>query len=551
MKKSSDNTNRPRKLEEVFRDGFEPAEVTPRASIWHRIEQELEVKQAGYYKKRLAWYRSLAAASITLLVLAISYFWYDTQTSHRVNFPSTSSPNTATQHNNISSPPKITESEKLTPTHQPSVTTSVKPNLPTVIGVTEASPANGTASPAEVSAINKKLAAVRQARVEQSRQSLTELKNLADLSARKNITPESSSGFNTDSLKTATASEITKHTSPSPVAADSSQLAAAEKSSLFKNDSAAAFTAAVKPKEAKKNTNTSRWALGGGTGSQYFEQNIKFANAGNPMSFTGTAASYANSVVYKNVAGNSLEAASKEFDENTRSAFSYRAAVAANYRLNDKWSLEAGLIFAENKAQTTTTYIIYKKPAALNNIPSLNSGSSNFADKQLATNVTIPVTIFLAKLTDNYLNNSYLSVDKVDPFTMYYRYRQLGVPVKLRYQQGRGKWFNFVQAGGAINVLLQTSILSDSPKVPEAEYTIGQASPFRKWYFTALGSVGRGLKLSEVWQMQGSLDVARNFSALTLSPDQIPNVSQHKSYYVGFGISTSYVIGKKTDFRNK
>jgi hypothetical protein len=162
----------------------------------------------------------------------------------------------------------------------------------------------------------------------------------------------------------------------------------------------------------------------------------------------------------------------------------------------------------------------------------------------MASNVTVPVTVFMAELTGGYLNNSNITVDKVSPFNVYYRYRQVAVPVKIRYQRGRGNWFTFVQAGGAANILLQASILSDSPQVPDVEYSLGQTSPFRKWYFTALGSVGRGLKVSEVWQVQGSLDVARNFSTLT-NQDLQPNTSQKKPYYVGFGISSSYLIHKK------
>ncbi|RDC64988.1 hypothetical protein [Adhaeribacter pallidiroseus] len=332
----------------------------------------------------------------------------------------------------------------------------------------------------------------------------------------------------------------------SSLATDSSGVMMAKNQPEFKKDSAAVIAAALFPEETKKKTVGSRWAIGGGTGSQYFDQNIKFASAGTNF-FGNPSTNYALSAVSKNTGSNSIEAASKEFNENTRSSFSYRAAVGANYRINDKWSIEAGLTFAENKAQTTTSYIIYKRPAALNAIANIKAENA-FLDNTsngITTNVTIPVTIFLAKLTDTDLNNAQVTVEQVTPFNMYYRYRQIGVPVRLRYQQGRGKWFNFVQAGGALNVLLQTSILSDSPKVPAVEYPLGRSSPFRKWYGTALGSVGRGLKISEVWQVQGSLDVARSFSTLTLSTDQIPGLNQQKPYYVGFGISSSYVIGKK------
>ncbi|PSR55643.1 hypothetical protein AHMF7605_20100 [Adhaeribacter arboris] len=552
MKESSDNSRRPRKLEEVFRDGFESAEVNPRASIWHRIEQDLEVKQAGYYKRRLVWYRSVAAASITLLILAVGYFWYDTQTSHHLKATGAT---LAVENNKATSPAVETQTNKVTPANEPLVAPKVHLSDQTAsITATEAPliSANGLSKKAE-------LATITRSRTKLSGKSGPPINNMPSLAREPGLTNNQfsltdqksnvnnkNSDLSTGSLRSTLARSGAKPTPSLSIQTDSVRLAVTEKPSLFKKDSAA-FMLAANSNEAKKTANIARWELGGGTGSQYFEQNIKFADAGSNSFSLSPLGSYANAIVSKNQGGNTIEAASEEFNQNTRSAFSYRAVVAATYRLNDKWSIETGLSFAENKAQTTTSYIIYKRPVTLNNIPGVNTGNSNFNNigSPIAQNVTIPVTIFLARLTDNYLTNANVTVEKVAPFTMYYRYRQMGLPVKLRYQQGRGKWFNFVQAGGAINVLLQTSVLSDSPKVPAAEYGIGQPSPFRKWYLTALGSVGRGLRVTEAWQIQGSLDVARSFSALTLSPGQLPDVNQNKPFYVGFGISSSYVIGKK------
>ncbi|QMU31331.1 hypothetical protein [Adhaeribacter radiodurans] len=553
MKESSDNSNRPRKLEEVFRDGFESAEVNPRTSIWHRIEQDLEVQQAGYYKKRLVWYRSVAAASITLLMLAMGYFWYDTQTGHHLNVPNASSPNLAVENSKTIAPAKGTESNKLTSPDQSSVTINNTADDKSVkIASTEVEPASQAYMSKE-----RRLATITRRGVKPGATTIAEVNNSVSFTRQADVTnnhqPDKGIAINKnpnlqpDSLRSTLALGAAKLESPLNRQADSVQIAAVDKPSLFKTDSTAFDLAATNSTETKKRVQANRWAVGGGTGSQYFEQNIRFADAGSQSFAAAPLGNYANAIVAKNQPGNSIEAASEEFNQNTRSAFSYRAAVAATYRLNDKWSIETGFSFAENKAQTTTSYIIYKRPVTLNNIPGVNIGNVNYGnnDNLMGQNVTIPVTIFLARLTDDYLTNANVSVEKVDPFTMYYRYRQMSLPIKLRYQQGRGKWFNFVQAGGAVNVLLQTSVLSDSPKVPAAEYSIGQPSPFRKWYLTALGSVGRGLKVTDAWQVQGSLDVARSFSPLTLSPDQLSNVNQSKSYYVGFGISSSYVIGKK------
>lgn len=536
MKESSDNTNQPRKLEEVFRDGFEPAEVTPGPGIWNRIEQELDGKQAGYYKRRLAWYQGLAAASIVLLLLAMGYFWYDTKTAHQLNMPASSS--VATTPNHTAPPTGSARPQTQVSTLPAETAESETTNLAAISRANRKGPVAKLTAPEATGAPY---------RTQERALDTDKLKFKRERKVATSDTAGSNKLMNEYPAIPSLALGIDNaHTGTDP---DSTQFLV-KTAPLSLRDSLAASTASVAPERAKKRINSPRWTLGGGTGSQYFEQNIKFGNPGShavafmqPSYYT-----YSSAPISTNANGNTVEGAIEEFNKNTRSAFSYRAAAAATYKLNETWSVEAGLIFAENKAQTTTTFIINKRPTALYHSARFLESNFSSADKATypkAYNITIPVTIFLAELTDGYLDNSNVTITKADPFTMYYRYRQLGVPVKLRYQKGRGNWFTFIQAGGAVNLLLQTSILSDSPQVPEIEYAIGQPSPFRKWYLSALGSVGRGLRISDVWQVQGSLDVARNFSALTVSPDQLPNASQRKPFYLGFGISSNYVIGKK------
>ncbi len=523
MKKSSDNPHQPRRLEEVFRDGFEPAEVKPDGHLWTRIEQELESKQAHYYKTRLAWYRSVAAASVLLLTFAIGYLWYDNQMVHR--------------------PDASAAKVDLAAQNQVAVTSPTGPNIPAPIAEDLPAPRSLKVQPTTIAA--------RDSRTNRrSPESLAQLNPAAKMTGDANINaniplnqnqPTAAESNNPTTISLAETPALAAE-SASPLLPDSMSLPV----QTLAEKSVGTTLPVLAATEPASQNQMARWSLGGGTGSQYFDQNVKFNTATNSSLNLSPAYSFNNmAAISKNYGGNTLTAAMREFNENTRPAFSYRAAVAGNYRLNNAWSLEAGITFVENKAQTVTTYII-NKPALARNYLESNSGNfldNNTADKSLANNVTIPVTVFVAELTGGYLNSN-VTVDKVAPFNVYYRYRQVGVPLKIRYQQGRGNWFTFVQAGGAVNVLLQTSILSDSPQVPDIEYTLGKTSPFRQWYFTALGSVGRGLKVSDTWQVQGSLDVARNFSTLTTA-DMQPNTSQQKPFYVGFGISSSFLIRPK------
>jgi hypothetical protein len=69
--------NRPRKLEDIFREGMEEAEMAPSDLLWSRIERDLHIKEAGLYKKRLVWYQRLAAACVVLVLFAGAYLFFD------------------------------------------------------------------------------------------------------------------------------------------------------------------------------------------------------------------------------------------------------------------------------------------------------------------------------------------------------------------------------------------------------------------------------------------------------------------------------------------
>lgn len=569
MKESSDNQNRPRKLEEVFRDGFDPAEVTPSDKLWNRIEQELDGNKVSYYKKHLAWYRGIAAASILLLMLAMGYFWYDTQTIHKGGLGSNNQEIAASKNRNLPNPPDVStlpenttivdinkdkgnnrestrQSVALKKSSPETILVPTEPGnkLPRIAPSTFANTQPGYAKQGK-SAINKPLAVPDKMPAKlspETRQQVEEAESTAIINVEKSnlYSKTDEDRLNTNDIEQkANKTTLNNQT-------DTTRQLAQSTVPVVKTDSLPALTASASPDIHKSKKSKSRWAIGGGSGSQFFQQNISFADGGATIMANAPNGFNSNvAPISRNLSGSTIEDAKEEFNKNTQSAFSYRTAMAVSFRLNDKWSLEGGLTFTENQAQTNTTYIIHRSPGNLYNLPN-SSLSYDVVEKSngLPDNVNIPVTIFLAELTENYLDNSNVIIDKVDPFTMYYRYRQVGVPLKIRFQQNKGKWFNYVSVGGAINMLLQTSIIADSPRIPTVEYMVGQSSPFRQWNLTALGSVGRGIRLSEVWQVQGSFDFSHNLSDLIQGPVSM-KAGIDKPYYLGLGFSTSYVVGRK------
>ncbi|AYA38398.1 hypothetical protein D3Y59_15890 [Hymenobacter oligotrophus] len=62
-------------LEDLFRQRFAEAELTPRAAVWEQLDHELLVRENQGYRKRLLGYRRAAAAAAVLAVLGLGG-WY-------------------------------------------------------------------------------------------------------------------------------------------------------------------------------------------------------------------------------------------------------------------------------------------------------------------------------------------------------------------------------------------------------------------------------------------------------------------------------------------
>ncbi|RTQ53321.1 PorT family protein [Hymenobacter gummosus] len=67
---SNNNDQQPKaNLEELFRQKFAEAELTPRADVWDRLDHELLLRENQGYRRRLVGYRRLAAAACAVATL--------------------------------------------------------------------------------------------------------------------------------------------------------------------------------------------------------------------------------------------------------------------------------------------------------------------------------------------------------------------------------------------------------------------------------------------------------------------------------------------------
>src|SRR3990170_2255186 len=65
-----------RKFEDSFQEAFKDAEVSPSDNVWTNIELDLERAEGGKMKRRLFFFKTLAAASITFAVFMTGIGYY-------------------------------------------------------------------------------------------------------------------------------------------------------------------------------------------------------------------------------------------------------------------------------------------------------------------------------------------------------------------------------------------------------------------------------------------------------------------------------------------
>lgn len=73
------------KFEESFKDAFEKAEVGPSENVWTNIELDLERLESGKMKRRVLFYKLVAAASIAFALAIAGVGYYKLSTEATVN----------------------------------------------------------------------------------------------------------------------------------------------------------------------------------------------------------------------------------------------------------------------------------------------------------------------------------------------------------------------------------------------------------------------------------------------------------------------------------
>lgn len=512
-------------LENLFRQKFAEAEVTPRASLWEQLDHELLVQQNETYRRRLLGYRWAAAASV--LLLAGGGTWLGLQ------------PNPA----GVAIAP-------------------VQPATPGAVGsasVSSAGPLAGAAGRTYVLAGRGKLGqAAASAAPEMAEAATDGVGLLADVplnsyapagyvsigaAAGNSVRSSSSrslglSSSRSNSFSGASFLGVTLLPDGYTMASAPVRLAASlwNKSS-FGNTLAAGNSATARrpellipvpappvlavqlaPAASQESegqpypAKTRRWKLNAGYAVSAFNPNIDFSRG------RSAVVTYSNTLAFRSP-DDTYETAATEYREKLQSGLGQQVSVLADYTLNDHWSVAAGVALAQQEATAATSW--------------------SFLDGNSA--VATADTYDRSQPGGNLRPNPVLTVRNVR-----YRYRTASLPLNLRYTtSAKQGWALYAKLGAAVNVLLSSRTKLDG--VPEATqtYTLTSAdSPYRKVLASLHGGGGvRFRPANATWSLALGPKAETGLSTLNSGPSA-SLLQRRRPYAIGLEASMEFGGGK-------
>ncbi|PKV66786.1 outer membrane beta-barrel protein [Pontibacter ramchanderi] len=277
---------------------------------------------------------------------------------------------------------------------------------------------------------------------------------------------------------------------------------------------------------------SSRWSLNLAYAPAVFEQNIGLPDPltvpstnRNMFSLAASGPSVnASKESYQNIA-----AAREEFKESTEPAYSYAVEAKVGFKLKQKLKLLTGIGYSESRSRSKSNYIVrqfWVKPRS-NERYELS-----------------PSTFFVSSLNDGFSSDSVSVARTGDSFSTEYKYRHLTVPVGLQYEQDINKdWFVYAGAGVAANFLLESSVTASNQEVQSVNYTANDTdSPFRQVQFSGNASIGVGKRITPGLTLALGPEVRNYFSTLVDDPDRAA-APQGKPYAIGMNMSLNYQLG--------
>jgi Outer membrane protein beta-barrel domain len=496
-------------LENLFRQKFAEAEVSPRASLWEQLDHELLVQQNETYRRRLLGYRWAAAASLLLLAGGGTWLGLQPNTAGVATAPVQPAASGATGRAAASSAGPLAGAASRTyvlagRSKPGQVAASLASEtaeaagadlLPTTAGAANAglmatAPlGTGPMSYATTEAPAATSGSFRAGRTSNGR-------SLGLSGAQSSISAPTSLGASLlpDGYALATApvrlaTSLWNAGSAGSVLAGSGA-AAARPEVLASVPATPVLTAALPAPVASSDEDQSRpakarrWKLNAGYAASTFNPNMDFARG------SSAVASYSNAAPIRSP-DDAYEVAAAEYRDKLQAGLGQQVSLLADYTLNDHWSVAAGVALAQQEATSATSWY--------------------FLDGKSAT-----ADFYEAPRGSSVRPNPVLTVRNVR-----YRYRTASLPLNVRYTtNAKQGWALYAKLGAAVNVLLKSR--TELEGVPEAtqRYTLASAdSPYRKVLASLHGGTGvRFRPANATWSLALGPKVETGLNTLNARP---------------------------------
>lgn len=556
MKKSSAEETHGRQVEDVFKDGFENAEVTPPARLWENIDRVLENQELQHYKGQVFWYRSVAAACLILLLVGGAFWWkqdtgglfssdVESRLAQQKVLPNSapvaaapatspahagSSENTPAENNSVLGTFSTNGAKNGSEKQQQLLGQQAAPaaeNAPATAALTEpktsghlplgrnsqkastapkATPSSGVLAQASFPQVERP---VNTSGVEAQEKSA---KPISSASTENAFPITERKGFSRGSLAFSglpgTDSLDRPHAATTVIASE--QKAEAQ---LAQNMS----VAEKKEQTVPEKSTVKGWSLSVAYASQYSQAPIKLAS--NQQGVETMRTSMAQQRAYQ-----AYQEAIDEYNNSYSPAYSYSAQVGASYRLNEHWQVESGLLYTQNRATTTHSYLINGGVGTSALVMSTAGKAEPILAAALASKAT-PVSNDV--FTSFEAATASMAVMPSEKYKTLYKYQQVGLPIRVAYRHNFNKVYAFVAGGMNINLLLESSITPEINQVEAQRYRFNQEdSPFRNMQWAAVTSLGVGYEMNSRLTLSVAPELTYSFSSLVKEAQAQPDPYQ-------------------------
>ena len=530
---SSANKRNNGSLEDAFRHRMQDAEATPAPDLWGRIDHDLTVQENVQFKKRVVFYRQLAAACFVLFVMAGAVLIY--QYKQKGEMQALAVQDQIKKDN-------LTESAQIARATTPASGTPKANGESSVTKqkITESElNVNDRAGKARVSIANEqtKVIAMEQnggiaskgSGADKQETETIAAGSLATIALPENnaATPAVTQPASTTGILPAQPAILQSPTIMSLMAKNQNKLAEMTTDQQKQAEALALDLNGDKKagKKSEKDLSESKWNMSMAYTPTYFTQNIGLPDKMMSSVRGFSIARHGPSISAETSAN--MEKARDEYENNTAPAFSYAVDVKTGFKLGKKLRLLAGLGFSKNTARTNTSYVV----------------EQFWTNPKTNEKVELtPSTIFLPALNNSFSTDS-ISVSQTKPFSVDYQYRMFSFPVGLQFaDEIANGWKWYITSGVAANLLVQTSVSATRNDIVSVTYEDEEDSPFRRTQFS--GNVGLGVnkQVSDAISVSLGPEFRGFFNTMLAEPDKAV-ATQGKPYAIGLNMSLNYQLG--------